>query len=118
MIYKNGITGKKNNMYTFGIYNKNGTENSKLIGDIYEGSLMDPKSGISYFAYFSNEPSEGQTSNSEIDINTAQNYKNRKTLKVGDTVVYKLRASRDIAPGEEVVWCYGDDYVRDYVANC
>ncbi len=120
LLYKfdDNFEGVNNNMYTMTVYGKSGRSRDTLIGDIYEGSLDKPKRGITYWAYFSNEPSGNQEGNSELDINLKENYKNRDRVKAGDTMVYKLVASRDIKPGEEITWCYGDYYNRSYKANC
>lgn len=104
--------------YTFTMYNKNGNPLKNLIGDISLSSLPPPCRDIPYWAYFSNEPSGSQTANSHIDINTKENFQGRAILKAGDLVVYKLIADRLIKKGEEIVWCYGDDYVRQYTPNC
>lgn len=113
-----GYTGYKNNMYTMSVYNKNDRFNGRVIGDIYEGSLEKPKYGIPYWGYFSNEPSGNQTENAVLDINLRGNYRNRDKVKAGDTMVYKLKATRNIKPGEEICWCYGAAYGRSYPANC
>jgi SET domain-containing protein len=104
--------------YLFGIYKKNGKENEKYIGNLYSGSVQQPFRNIPFWAYFANEPSGKQTSNSHIDVNLEATYKNRSTIKLDDTLIYKLIASRDIKPGEEICWCYGDDYSRKYKPNC
>jgi hypothetical protein len=111
----------KNTMYTMAVFTKSDKYNPRFIGDIYQGSLIPPKHNIPYWGYFSNEPSSGkkkQTENVYLDINLKENYKNRSRLKAGDTMVYKLVALRDIKPDEEITWCYGDSYGRDYVPNC
>ena len=105
-------------MYTMTVYGKSGRARDTVMGDIYDGSLEPPKNGITYWAYFSNEPSGDQKENVYLDINTKCNYKNRNRVKVGDTMIYKLVASRDIKPNEEITWCYGDYYNRNYKANC
>jgi hypothetical protein len=107
-----------NDVYTFTVYKKDGKSNNKLIGNLFEGNLPPPKRNIPFWAYFSNEPSNGQTQNSYIDINLAQNYRYKNTVKEGDTLVYKLVAARNIKPGEEIVWCYGDEYRRTYTTTC
>jgi hypothetical protein len=120
MIYADddNFSGYKNNMYTMTVYNKNGSRNKTLIGDIYEGSLEYPKRGIPYWAYFSNEPSGDQTENCFIDINAKSNYRHRNKPKKGETLTYRLIASRNIKAGEEITWCYGGAYERDYESNC
>jgi len=110
----------KGGMYGMTVYTKSGRTSRNKIGDIYSGSLDVPKRGISYWAYFSNEPSINpkQSENAYLDINLKQNYRNRRNIKVGDTMVYKLRASKNIPKGQEITWCYGGDYGRTYKANC
>lgn len=116
--YDDNFEGENNNMYTMTVYGKTGRARDTVMGDIYDGSLAPPKNGITYWAYFSNEPSGDQKENVYLDINTLCNYKNRSRVKAGDTMVYKLVASRDIKPNEEITWCYGDYYNRNYKANC
>ena len=113
-----GYTGFKNDMYTMSIYTKSGHFNPRVIGDIYENSLIPPKRGIPFWAYFSNEPSGKQTENCVLDINLKENYKNRDKVKPNDVMIYKLKATRNIKPGEEICWCYGAAYGRNYKANC
>ena len=50
-------------------------------------------------------------------MNLDDNYNKRKKVVVGDTLIYKLVASKHIKPGDEIVWYYGPDYTRDYVVN-
>jgi len=88
------------------------------MGDLDKESAPQPKNKIPYWAYFSNEPSGKQKENSEIDIAIKDNYRNRKRLKPGDYITYKLKATRNIKPGEEVVWCYGEGYDRNYKTTC
>lgn len=114
-----GYTGKKDDMYTMSVYTKGNRFNPRVIGDIYEGSLEKPKYNIPFFAYFSNEPSGDQVENAHLDINLKGNYRNRSRIRAGNIMVYKLVADRNIKPGEEIVWCYGDTYTdRGYEANC
>jgi hypothetical protein len=110
--------GVNNNMYTITIYNKNGRARNTLIGDVFKGSLEPPKHNIPFWAYFSNEPSKGQEENSRIDINLKSNYRNRDTVKPNDTMVYKLVAIKNIKVGEEITWCYGEEYIRNYESEC
>jgi hypothetical protein len=107
-----------NDMYTFTVYTKAENPSTKFIGDLSLSSLPLPCNGIPFWAYFSNEPSGKQTENAYIDINTKYNYGNRKSLKAGDSIVYVLRAKKAIKKNEEIVWCYGKDYVRNYKPNC
>ena len=39
-------------------------------------------------------------------------------LKEGDFITYKLIASHNIKAGEEIVWCYGESYARNYETSC
>jgi hypothetical protein len=112
------FVSKTKNMYTFRVVTKNDKTSRTLIGDLVEESLAPPKRGIPFWAYFANEPSGKQTSNCWIDSNIAENYKNRDKVVPGDYLVYKLRASEFIPAGSEIVWCYGNEYLRDYEPNC
>ena len=105
-------------IYLFTVYTKSEREIDRLLGDIYPCSVDAPKRNIPFWAHFSNEPSPGHEENCEIDINTRKNYKNRKRLKAGDVIVYKLRATKNIAAGEEITLCYGPTYSRDYSTSC
>lgn len=107
--------------YLITVYTKQGNASKTLIGDIFPESIQPPYRNIPFWGLFSNEPSvkpKKQDSNAYLDTNIRQNYKNRKILRVGDTFVYKIKASKDIKPGEEITWCYGDAYGRSYEANC
>ncbi len=103
-----------NFMYSFEVYKKNGDEYKRFIGDIDLNSFPDPKNDITYWAPFANEPSKGQKSNAELDMNLQENYKNRTKIKVGQSLIYKLEATRHINPGDEILWFYGPDYHRNY----
>jgi len=110
--------GVNNNMYTITIYSKNGRVRDSLIGDVFKGSLAPPKHNIPFWAYFSNEPSKGQEENARIDTNLKTNYKDRDKVKPNDTMVYKLVSTKNIKAGEEITWCYGEEYVRNYEPAC
>ena len=101
-------------VYIFEVYKKNGDAYKRLLGDIYEGSFPEPIDGIPFWAPFVNEPNKGQRSNSDIDIDLKGNYQNRTYLSPGDTLVYKLVATKTIKPGSEILWYYGPDYLRNY----
>jgi hypothetical protein len=116
--YDNDYKSPTKNMYTIALYTPGGREITDLIGDIFCDSVIPPRRGIPFWGHFSNEPSPDEETNAFIDINTQENYANRSRLKVGDIVIYKLRASQDIPKGREVLWCYGDSYNRPYKANC
>lgn len=116
--YDDYFVGQKNDMYAMSVYTKSGRFNSKVMGDIYSGSLREPRRNIPFWAYFSNEPAYPQKENVYLDINLKENYRNRDKVKPGDTMIYKLVALHNINPGEEITWCYGDVYDRNYKANC
>lgn len=109
------FNSKTKNMYTIEILTKTGRPSTSLIGDLDDSvSLPKTKRGIPYWGYFANEPSGDQTPNVYIDMNLKENYHTRDKILPGQTYTYKVRAERAIQPGEELVWCYGDDYIRDY----
>jgi hypothetical protein len=95
-------------VYSVSLYNNNGSEN-KLYGDLCPESLQLPtKSGITYWAYFSNEPSINEHENSYLDFtNSYKETRNKTSIEEGDLVLYKLIASRNIKKGDEILWCYG-----------
>ena len=105
-------------MYCFTVYTKGERMSNSLMGDLDKESAPQPKNNIPYWAYFSNEPSGKQKENAEIDIAVKDNYRDRNKLKAGDFMTYKLKATRNIKPGEEIVWCYGEAYDRDYKTSC
>jgi len=107
--------------YVIGVYTPSGNESRVWTADIVPESLRPPilsddeEYYIPYWAYFSNEPSPGQTKNAYIDMNEDEIYAERKRIKEGDMITYKLIAIDDINPGEEIVWDYGKEYgERDY----
>lgn len=102
------------NVYTFTIYTAGGNASNAFMGDVYLTSFPAPKDNIPFWGPFANEPSGDQIVNSEIETDQKYNYKNKKKAKIGDSMVYSLVATRNIKPGEEVVWYYGEDYKRDY----
>jgi hypothetical protein len=110
--------GYKNNMYTMTVYTKKCRDSNTFIGDVYSGSIDEPRKGIPFIAHFSNEPSGRQKENCYLDVNLKENYKNRSRVKEGDTMIYRLRALKNIKKGEEICWCYSDSYDRYYKANC
>jgi hypothetical protein len=105
-------------MYCFTIYTKNGNASNNLLGDIDIESAPLPKKLIPFWAYFSNEPSGKQVENAEIDMNLDENYKKRSKVRDGDYMIYKLIATKPIKAGQEVVWCYGGAYDRNYKTSC
>lgn len=117
-----GVMYTFKDMYTISVTNKNDRDYEKLIGDLYKGSIPSPKNNIPYWGYFANEPFYGtERANAEIDFQLSENFakKGRSTLKEGDTLTYALIATRDIHPGEEIMWHYGKDYDRSYkVGEC
>ena len=114
------VNPPKKDMYHFTIYNKHGYEYQTLTGDLYSGSLPKPKNNVPYWGYFANEPSCKQTYNADIDLLPYENYtlKNRVNIKEGETVTYGIVALKNIKKGEEVMWCYGNGYRRNYPTSC
>lgn len=100
--------------YTFNVYSPSGNRNWSLVGDLTPASYQLPCNGVPYWGYLINEPNVGQKSNCYLDKQHAKNFSERKSLKIGDFVVYAIRAKRNIKKGEELMWYYGPYYERDY----
>lgn len=113
----NEYTSPTNLIYSFDIYSIKGKECKNSIGDLDTGSFPPPLNNIPYWGPFVNEPSPKQKLNAEIDIDSESNYKNRKRIKYGSHVTYKVIAKCDIKPGEEITIYYGKDYPRNYKIN-
>ena len=101
-------------VYSFEVYRKNGQKYQRLIGDIYDGSFPLPENDIPFWGAFVNEPSENGRTNADIEIDLENNYKDRNFSVPGETMIYKLIATRKIQPKEEILWYYGKNYKRDY----
>lgn len=107
-------------VYSVSLYNKNGSE-SKFYGDLCQESLQLPtRNGITYWAYFSNEPSMNERENAHLDFkNIHKETKNKTRLEEGDLVLYKLIANKTIEEGDEILWCYGyPPGQRTYKSRC
>ena len=108
-------------IYCFTLYSKKSEQIDNLIGDV-DNTIIEPKKIgnkiLPYWGHFANEPDKHTKSNSEININISENYKNRKVLKVGDKLTYKLIATKNIKPNTEITWCYGNTYTRNYETSC
>jgi hypothetical protein len=113
-----GYDSPTNFVYSFEVYKKNGDPYKKYIGDIDLKSFPDPINGMTFWAPFANEPSIGQQINAELDQNLKEIYKKKKKTKPGQSIVYKLVATKSIKKGEEILWYYGEDYDRDYEVDC
>ena len=92
-----------------------------LVGDLCEDSLASPVRlngrWVPLWAYFSNEPSPDEASNSHLYPAMKGSFAHAK-VAIGELYRFKLVASKAIQPGEEIVWCYGDDYERSYASSC
>lgn len=104
-------------VYSFEVYTKKGKESKRLIADICLESIPKPKKNIPYWAMFVNEPYNVSDANAEIDKNLKDNYKHHKRIKKDMYIVYKLIATKDIKPNEEITMYYGAEYHRDYDIN-
>jgi len=92
-----------------------------LVGDLCDASLSSPVRvngrWVPLWAYFSNEPSPNESPNSKLFPAMTGRFAHSKAA-VGERYRFKLVASKAIHPGEEIVWCYGDDYERSYASSC
>jgi len=118
--YKIKIFKKKNYksptnfIYSFEVYRKNGKAYKTLIGDIDKESFPQPVDNITFWAPFANEPSKNEEINSEVQLDLKKNYANKNYSSPGDIMIYELKAIKNIEPGEEILWFYGEGYDRDY----
>ena len=101
-------------VYSFEVYRKNGEIYKRLIGDIYPDSFPEPENNIPFWGPFANEPSQNQRTNADIEIDLEENYKDRNFSVPGDTMVYRLVATKIIRPQDEILWYYGRHYPRNY----
>ena len=103
--------------YTIEVWTRENNPSRRFIGDIDRDSLQPPVRGISHLGFMSNEPSPSQQPNATLTH--ANNYKaGRQVLKVGDMYTFKLITTRAVKAREEILWCYGNDYSRDYPTGC
>jgi hypothetical protein len=104
--------GINDNMYTFNVYNKANKHFRNLIADVYEDSIEQPINGITFWGHLANEPSVDQKPNSKIVTQSNKNLEG--DIKDGDIIVYELVATKDIKKDDEITWCYGGSYKRNY----
>ncbi|CAF0926122.1 unnamed protein product [Brachionus calyciflorus] len=88
------------------------TEESKT-ADIFDETFGKPRGRIPFWGFLSNEPSLNQSENVRCEIDNQKD-----VYEEGDIIIYKFLADRDIEKDEEITWCYGDSYIRDYESNC
>jgi len=104
-------------VYSVAIYDKDDVATDDLIGDIYEGSIPQPFRNIPYWGHFANEPSGRQRVNAVLDTSNKKNFSRRSILVPGNIVDYKLVATKNIKPLQEITWYYGKNYPRSYKVN-
>ena len=107
--------GVKGNIYTFNVYNKNNKHFEHLVGDIYEGSIEKSINGVTFWGHLANEPNIDQTHNSQIITSSNKNI--QADIKEGDIIIYELVAKNDIKKDDEITWCYGSYYKRNYIVS-
>lgn len=108
----NGYKGVNNNMYIFNVHNKYNKYFSNLVGDIYDETIENPINGITFWGHLANEPSIDQKPNSKIVTFSDKNLEG--DVKEGDIIVYELVATENIKKNDEITWCYGKYYKRNY----
>lgn len=109
---REGYESPTNFDYAMKVYDKDDNINRIYKGDIDTTCMPDPTRNIPYWGIFANEPSPNEVSNVELDTNNAAN--NKTKMKVGKHFIYKLKATKDIKRGDEIMWNYGDSYPREY----
>lgn len=109
----------RHSAYAILVYSRKGRLYPKLVGDAYPGSLDTPWNDVPFYAQFSNEPGPRQSANAYLDWCTGVSIGALDGFRVGGAMVYTLLATRTIQPGEEILWCYGDDdWPRDWASSC
>jgi SET domain-containing protein len=102
--------------YCIEVYTKAGNVSRGKVGNISIATSNRPVfRGIGSMGHLANEPGENEVSNCALRSNTRTNFRYRQRVRVGHIHIYKLVATRDIAKGDEIMWCYGSNYDRDYL---
>lgn len=96
------------------LYSKTGHALRKYVGDVDHDQDNCAYRGVPCYGHYINEPSPGQSTNAFLCDSPEINFRTRKKVKLGDKLRYRVIASRDIQPGEEITWYYGDEYERAY----
>jgi hypothetical protein len=116
----------ENKLHEYGEYevaitlSDNSSLDEETFGDIFEGSL-DPTGddNVPYYGYFANEPTFGVIGERENvkfgPHETLTKYDGvDRNVTVGKTIIMSLKAIRNIKPGQEIMWVYGDKIDRGY----
>lgn len=86
--------------------------NDSLVANVYGGSVPRARRGVPFWGQFVNEPDQEQRDNVECHPDRGC----KPSPRSGDTIVYRLVATRDVQAGSEVLWSYGTAYDRDYAS--
>ena len=95
-----------NNIHLVGHLGHDSLSLPKKIGNIYR----------TFFGYFANEPSCIPLQKKNAILYYPNKSRNKK-IKVGDNVIFYLKAIKTIQPGDEILWHYGQRYHRNYCVN-
>jgi len=119
VLKENTYTSPLGDTYNIGVCDAKGNHIPDRIGMLTLPCLVDDLYlGLPRWGAFFNEPSPKESVNVEVKFDSihslkAPGRKGKATLQVA-----KMRTTRAVKPGEELVWCYGDEYVRDYPTSC
>ena len=110
--YHKDYKGVNNDMYIFNVYNSEDEYFEDFIADIYEDTIEQPINNITFWGHLANEPSIDESSNTFVNSKSSKNINGN--IKKGDIVIYELTASKDIKKDDEITWCFGGGYIRNY----
>ncbi|RMZ96859.1 hypothetical protein BpHYR1_038410 [Brachionus plicatilis] len=95
------------------IDNETGQHDRTRVADIFIDSNQKPRGRKPFWGYLINEPDENQNENVKVYLDQT-----KYDTEIGNILVYKMVTKAIIEPGEEITWCYGNSYERNYKTNC
>lgn len=105
--------------YNIGITNARGQVSPDKIGMITLPCLADDLyEGVPRWGAFLNEPSPGETVNTNVQFGLLKTFVPPSRMQPTTLQLARMKTSRAVKQGEELVWCYGPDYPRTYDTPC
>lgn len=106
--YRTVLVPKTNRCFNYQFADPRVPKGKSRVLDVEQHGMV--KYGIPYVAMFSNEPSADQESNCTIEVIE----KRPSSVHVD----YRLITKKNVKHGEELTWCYGINYPRQYGTPC